>query len=72
MQKPDDWLLHKPEHTSQYSGFTLRSNILYAVYEKLMPFFSIKMYSRTKHTLPMYGIRNILTDRKSTVVLLAV
>ena len=51
---------------SDYSGFPLHSNF-HMPLGKLMCSFSIQMYAPTKHMLPMYGIRNILTEHKSTV-----
>ena len=52
------------------SGFTLRSNthcIRHAVHRKRMLCACIHLNRKTKHKLPMYGIRNIRTERESTV-----
>ena len=51
-----------------YSGFTFRSNIPYAVQRKLILCAYIHLYLKTRHKLPVYGIRNIRTERKSAVV----
>ena len=50
-----------------YSGFTFRSNIPYAVQRKRMLCAYIHLYLKTRHKLPVYGIRNIRTERKSAV-----
>ena len=50
-----------------YSGFTFRSNIPYAVQRKHMLCAYIHLYLKTRHKLPVYGIRNIRTERKSAV-----
>ena len=50
-----------------YSGFTFRSNIPYAVQRKLILCAYIHLYLKTRHKLPVYGIRNIRTERKSAV-----
>ena len=58
-----------PDPSLAYSGFTFRSNIPYAVQRKRMLCAYIHLYLKTRHKLPVYGIRNIRTERKSAVAL---
>ena len=58
---------HLAPSACTYSGFTFRSNIPYAVQRKLILCAYIHLYLKTRHKLPVYGIRNIRTERKSAV-----